>query len=237
MKNKKAYIAIGIICVVLAMAITVQFRTMKGEGSAVSLSFVDSELKDNLLQWKEKAEKAEEELESSTLQLEKIRQASTTNDNSAKEKEEELSLYNMLLGLTDVTGEGITLTVKDSTTETTSIDLNNLIVHDTDLRSLVNELANAGAEAVSINDERIVNSTSITCAGNVIQINGNKVGSPFVIKAIGNQESLYGAITRSGGFTYMLKARSINVEVKKSTNIQISKFSGALTQKTLQSQN
>lgn len=237
MKNTKAYISIAIICVVLATAITLQIRTMKKENSVVSQAFANSELKDSLLEWKEKSENAEKDLEKSAKELEEIRQASTTNDNSAEEKQEELKKYNQLLGLTDVKGNGIIITVSDSSNDNTSIDLSSLIVHDADLRNLVNELANAGAEAISINDERIASSTCITCAGNVIQINGNKVGSPFVIKAIGNQESLYGAITRPGGYTYMLKARSIQVESKKASNIEISKFTGALTQKYMKSTN
>lgn len=231
MKNKNTYIAIGIICVVLASAITLQVRTMKRESSAVSLSFANSELKDSLLEWKEKSERAQFELEQSTKKLEEIRKASTQNGENSSDKQAELKRYNMLLGLTDVSGNGITLTVSDSSGESGLIDMSSLIVHDTDLRSLVNELANAGAEAIEINGERIVNSTCITCAGNVIQINGNKVGSPFVIKAIGNQETLYGAITRAGGYAYMLKSRSIEVESKKASNIKISKYTGALTQK------
>lgn len=237
MKNTKAYMSIAIICVVLATAITLQIRTMKKENSVVSQAFANSELKDSLLEWKEKSENAEKDLEKSAKELEEIRQASTTNDNSAEEKQEELKKYNQLLGLTDVKGNGIIITVSDSSNDNTAIDLSSLIVHDADLRNLVNELANAGAEAISINDERIVSATCITCAGNVIQINGNKVGSPFVIKAIGNQESLYGAITRPGGYTYMLKARSIQVESKKANNIEISKFTGALTQKYMKSTN
>ncbi len=234
MKNKSAYIAIGIVCVVLAAAITVQVRTMQGENSAVSQAFANSELKDSLLEWKERSDNAEADLEQSVKRLEELRQTSTENGNSSAEKQEELKTYNQLLGLTDVTGEGITMTVTDSIQTNTAIDMNNLIVHDSDLRSLVNELANAGAEAISINDERIVNTTAITCAGNVILINGNKVGSPFTIKAIGNQESLYGAITRAGGYTYGLTARSIQVDTRKSDNVQISRYTGALSFKYAQ---
>ena len=229
MKNKNAYIAIGLVCIVLATALTIQIRTMQGENSAVSQAFANSELKDSLLEWKEKSDNAEVDLEKSVEKLEELRKTSTANGNSSEEKQNELKTYNQILGLTDVTGEGITLTVTDSMQTTNAIDMNNLIVHDSDLRSLVNELSNAGAEAISINDERIVSTTAITCAGNVILINGNKVGSPFIIKAIGNQESLYGAITRAGGYTYGLKARSIQVETKKSNNIQISKYTGALS--------
>ncbi len=231
MKNKNAYIAIGLVCIVLATALTVQIRTMQGENSAVSQAFANSELKDTLLEWKEKSDNAENDLEASIKKLEQLRDTSTANGNSSEEKQEELKKYNQILGLTDVTGEGIVLTVTDSAQSSNAIDMNNLIIHDSDLRSLVNELSNAGAEAISINDERIVNTTAITCAGNVILINGNKVGSPFTIKAIGNQASLYGAITRAGGYTYGLKARSIQVETKKVNNIQISRYTGALTQK------
>ena len=231
MKNKNAYIAIGIVCVVLGAALTVQIRTMQGENSAVAQAFANSELKDSLLEWKEKSENAEKDLEESIKKLEKLRDTSTANGNSSEEKQEELKKYNQILGLTDVIGEGIVMTVTDSAQSSTAIDMNNLIIHDSDLRSLVNELSNAGAEAISINDERIVSTTAITCAGNVILINGNKVGSPFTIKAIGSQASLYGAITRAGGYTYGLKARSIQVETKKVNNIQISRYTGALTQK------
>ena len=84
MKNTKAYISIAIICVVLATAITLQIRTMKKENSVVSQEFANSELKDSLLEWKEKSENAEKDLEKSAKELEEIRQASTTNDNSAE---------------------------------------------------------------------------------------------------------------------------------------------------------
>ena len=224
MKNKNTYIAIAIVCVILTMAITVQVRTMKKEESSVSVKLANSELKDNLLKWKEKSENAQESLEKSTKELERIRQASTTGNNNSTQKGEELKKYNILLGLTDVIGEGITLTLSDSSGEAGTLDLSSLIVHDRDLK-------------ISINNERIVNTTCITCAGNVIQINGNKVGSPFVIKAIGNQASLYGAITRTGGYAYYLKSNSIGVDTKKSNNIQINKFSGALTQKSIKSTN
>lgn len=237
MKNKSACISIGIICVVLATAMTIQIRTMQKENSAVSQAFANSELKDSLLEWKEKSDNAEDNLEKSIARLEEVRKASTSNDNSSAEKQEELKKYNQLLGITDVQGEGIVITVTDSAQDSTAMDLNNLIVHDSDLRSLVNELANAGAEAISINDERIVSTTAITCAGNVILINGNKVGSPFEIKAIGNQESLYGAITRAGGYAYALKARSVQVDAKKSNNVEIAKYTGALTQKYMGNNN
>ena len=71
MKQKSIRIAMGIICFVLALAITVQIRTMKLENSVVSQSFANDELKDSLLKWKEKYEKSSEKLSESSKELEK----------------------------------------------------------------------------------------------------------------------------------------------------------------------
>ena len=78
-------------------------------------------------------------------------------------------------------------------------------------------------EAISINDKRITGTTAITCAGNVIQVNGEKVGSPFIIKAIGQKDLLYGEVTKNGGTIYKLKKYGVITEIKKSDNIEISK--------------
>ena len=92
-------------------------------------------------------------------------------------------------------------------------------------------LTDVRGEAISINGQRIVPSTSITCAGTVIQVNNEIVGSPFVIKVIGNQDMINNII-RSGGYAYTLKKDyGINVDVKKSDDIKIEKYNGVLTQK------
>ncbi len=231
MDKKSVKIAMGIVCLALALTITLQLRTMKKETSEVSQTFTNDELKDSVLQWKEKYEKAVDKLETTNKQLEKVRTTASSNTSESEEKAKQLKTNNTLLGLTNVKGNGITITVKDSQATVATDDISKYLVHDGDLRELVNELANAGAEAIEINGERIVNSTCITCAGNVISINGARVSSPFVIKAIGNQETLYGALTRPGGYVQLLKDQTIPTEVKKVSNIQIKKFDGTLTDK------
>ena len=71
--------------------------------------------------------------------------------------------------------------------------------------------------------EFFINTTSITCAGNVAQINGEKVGAPFIIKAIGNSETLYEALNRPGGYIELLNESGIVSNIKKSNNIKIEK--------------
>lgn len=230
-KSIGSRIGMGIVCFVLTLAITIQIKTMKMENSIVSQSFADDELKDSLLSWKEKYDKEVERLADSEKDLENMRKTSTTNISNSAEKTEKLKQNNLLLGLTKVKGDGIVITLKDAQSGSQIEDASNLIIHDGDLREIVNELANAGAEAIEINGERIVNSTYILCAGNVILVNGEKVSSPCTIKAIGQQEKLYGALERAGGTIQQMRMNKMPIEIKKTSNIEIAKYNGALTKK------
>ena len=182
-------------CIVLTGGISVQLKTIKEATKAVGSSLVESELKEEVLRWKEDYENIYEELENKELELEKARQESTRENGRLKELQQELDETNRLLGLTEVTGEGIVLTVKDNdgtTLKELGLDLNQALVHDEDLRQLVNELKNSGAEAISINGQRIMSTTAINCSGAVVTINNIKINSPFEIRAIGNVYSLGG---------------------------------------------
>lgn len=219
-------IMLAVVCFILTLAITLQFRTMSKQDSKVSQIFQNDELKDTLLQWQERYNDMTKQLEKSSKELEQKRTVATQKDDTSKAKTDELNKNNMLLGLTDVTGEGVIVTAADGQVSKVTDNDAEFLVHDGDLREIVSELSNAGAEAISINDQRIVNSTCITCAGNVISINGEKVSSPFVIKAIGNQESLFG-INRPGGYLSLMKDYT-KVDLKKVSNITIKKFDGAI---------
>ena len=188
MKKKKVIITLGVMCFILTLSISIQIRTIKSTSSTVSQTLADDSLRDEVLKWKEKYDDAYKQLEDSEKELAKTREASTKDNSEYTQKEEEIKNNNNVLGLTNVTGSGVIITLKDNSNVTAdslsaldSIDY--YLVHDMDLRTIVNELNNAGAEAISINDQRIVQTTSITCEGVIIQVNGETVGSPFQIKA------------------------------------------------------
>lgn len=238
MNKKQIAIILGIVCMLLTIGIFIQIKTTKSTNQVVSQSFTNNDLRDQVLKWKEKYDDVYKELEEAEKTLETVRQAATANTENSEEKEQELKQNNMLIGLTDVVGEGVTVTMKDNnnvTAETISPtdDISRYLVHDLDLRTIVNELENAGAEAISINGQRIVSTTSITCEGNVININGEKVSSPFVIKAIGQSLRLYSALIRAGGYVEALNTTGIVTTVKQSDNIQIPKYTGIISSKYL----
>ena len=227
-KQKSYRVLIALVTIILTASITLQIRTMKKASSEISFAFVNDELKDTLLSWREKYQEAERNLENSNKELAEARKNAASRTHETEEIAAKLKINNMLLGLTDVTGNGIQIKVEDSKVTLITEDINMYLVHDADLREILNELSNAGAEAVEINGERIIGTTCITCAGNIISINGTRISSPFIIKAIGNQETLYGAITRPGGYIQLMQNQTIPTEVKKMQNMGINKYSGVL---------
>ena len=97
MDKKSVKIAMGIVCLALALTITLQLRTMKKETSEVSQTFTNDELKDSVLQWKEKYEKAVDKLETTNKQLEKVRTTASSNTSESEEKAKQLKTNNTLL--------------------------------------------------------------------------------------------------------------------------------------------
>lgn len=102
-----------------------------------------------------------------------------------------LETQKMIAGLTKVAGEGLKIEFNDSNTAEASEET---IVHAADLRDIINLLWSSGAEAVSINDQRIVFTTDVDCVVNTILINNTKISSPFVIKSIGNNDRFRAAL-------------------------------------------
>jgi uncharacterized protein YlxW (UPF0749 family) len=223
MKNKiKISIVLGIMCFALTAGICIQIKTVKNSNSTVSQSYTENNLRAEVLKYKEKYDNKIKELE------EEIQKA-TENNSELSDAQEQIKVGNKILGLSEVKGPGVTITVKDSDVEATNlVDSSKYLVHDKDILDIVNELKNAGAEAISINDERIVLTTSIICGGNVININEEKIGSPFVIKAIGLPETLAN-LSRPDGTLARLKERKIKVELQKNNDITIPKYTGVFS--------
>ena len=232
MNKKRNIIVIGIVCCILTFGIAVQLRTIDNTNTMVSKTSENTELRDSAIKWKEKYDQSIANLENAENELKNIRQSATQNNPEAIEKEIELANNNVNWGLTDVTGPGVIITLSDNENATSeniglTEDIRDYLVHDSNLREVIRKLKNSGAEAISINDQRLVFNTWVTCSGNVIRVNGVKVGSPFEIKAIGSPELLYGNLEQT---IKKLNDLGIIVNIEKKDNINIIKYSGTIQQ-------
>ena len=127
-----------------------------------------------------------------------------------------------MLGENAVTGEGII--IKMSNTGTSKIDAD-------DLLELVNILKNAGAEAISINEQRIVyDSYIVTINGaNHINVNGEAIAAPFTIKAIGNTTYLESSVAqKSYGYIDSKNSEGKQVTLERGANITIPAYKSDL---------
>lgn len=100
-------------------------------------------------------------------------------------------------GLTERRGPGIRITLSDAPEDvinSTTGDVNPLLVHQQDIQAVVNALWKGGASAVTIEGQRVISTTGIRCEGNSVQLQGVPYPAPYVIEAVGDQGALLTAI-------------------------------------------
>ena len=227
---KKIAITLGSVCFILVIAIFIQIKTVASITNEEGISLNDnSELRDEVLKWRQAYKDAYKQLEGAEERLENARtQASAASeiDNSVKDQ---IKKNSQLLGLTEVKGSGIIIKLDDNREVNAEdvIDISSYVVHDGDLLHIVNELFNAGADAISINGKRIVQTTAIMCDGNIIRINDEIVGVPIEIKAIGYPERLYyNVAVRQGGYLKLMARDGVVVDIEKAENLTMPKYEG-----------
>ena len=239
MKKQQIAITLGIVCFILCVGAAIQIKTIQNtNNTTLAKTLVEDGLRDEVLKWKEKYDAVYAEFDNSEEKLEELREQVAQSGTSSSKNEEEMKQNNTYLGLTNVEGPGVVITLKDkqvtpSEVKESIVDLNYFLIHYSDILAIVNELKNAGAEAISVNGQRIVSTSSITCEGTVIKVNGEKIGAPFTIKAIGSPDLLYG-LNRTGGYIWKINETGAIAEIKKSNDIKIEKYTGVLSTKYMQ---
>ena len=132
-------------------------------------------------------------------QIETLKQNGTTTDVKVDEQ------LMMRAALTNVKGSGVSVLIEDSLKPIQSGENPNLfVIHDEDILRIVNELRAGGAEAIAINDQRLIGTSEIRCPVLLLQLMESLWG-PFVVKAIGDPKTLNSALTMRGGVVDSLK--------------------------------
>ncbi len=224
--------SIGIACIILGIMVSLLFKTYKREGSLPTLWTQREDLA-KMVKYLEK--------ERNKLQMDLNIARQTINkyeENSSKGKVEYSTIRNNLVqsrqeaGLTSVHGPGIIVRLNDSPIKPKDgDDPNYYIVHDVDLMALVNELWASGAEAVSINDQRMVMTSPIRCVGPTITVNTVRLTPPYIVKAIGPSSTLETGLRYTGGFLDSMSPnmdRGVEIRISKNDDIIIPAYKGSL---------
>jgi len=139
-------------------------------------------------------------------QIEEMSSTLNTDVDELNELQQEISTARLLAGATPLNGYGLVITFDDNHTISTNNDANTQIIHYQDLLYIVNELRRSGAEAISINDQRLIASSEIRCVGNTILVNTTRLAPPYEIKALGNPQLLLEGVQSSDTYTKLYAA-------------------------------
>ncbi|MBQ0105368.1 MAG: DUF881 domain-containing protein [Armatimonadetes bacterium] len=224
-KHKSWLIQITILCFLLGVLISLTLKTQiqaTKEGLPGRMSDSGEVIKYFSIQAKE----LESHLEEQKAINEKLVKQQSKGIATSAPLINLLNKTKKLAGTCDLHGPGLILTLTDSpkaSDPTTQGPIDHLLVHAEDILIIVNELNNAGAEAVSVNDKRITSRTSIRCAGTQILINQDIVAVPFVINAIGNPDDLYAGVNLPGNRVSDLNILGM-ITLKKSEDITVKAY-------------
>lgn len=211
---------------ILGILISVYIKTLDPNKVYITLE-EKKEIENEIEHTKEEITKLRIMLNEQKYTLEEYEKVLNDENKSIKElMEYELNYLKVLSGYTEVKGPGIIVTIIDSEKELENgQNPNDLIVHDIDILRILNDFKKAGAEAISINGERILPTSKIKCSGATITVNETTYGQPFKIKAIGDVDILKASMISPGSYADLLKkVYGINIQIDEKNDIIINSY-------------
>ena len=209
---------IALVCVLIGFMVAVQFRTAQDGKGSLSQQRIE-EISDRLLQTEHERDELGEELR-------KMQAAAIEAGNR-----EDQDMLRYRAALVPLEGEGVIVRMDDSTKPVKAGENPNLyVIHDDDLLRVINELRAAGAEAISVNGQRLTGISEIRCAGPTLSVNNVRSSAPFEIRAIGDKKSRENSLRMRGGVVETLSVWGIQLDIKVSDDVYIPPYRGSIRQ-------
>ncbi|GAB2678125.1 DUF881 domain-containing protein [Thalassiella azotivora] len=136
--------------------------------------------------------------------------------------------------LVAVEGPGLEVVLDDAPTDVPvpdGIGPDDLVVHQQDLQAVVNALWGAGAEAMTLMDQRVVSTSAVRCVGSTLRLQGQVYSPPYVVRAIGDPGALQDALDASpqvAVYREYVRAVGLGYDVSRRDSISMPGFEGAL---------
>lgn len=224
-------ITIGIASLALMLVMFMQFKVVEQTDITGIENMRESDLRVELTDWQTKYEELNERYQEVVAKIEEYQNETESGEETAQLLETELAQLNMILGKTDVEGEGIEITIQDNEGAQLSEDATVKAITEEDLLIILQELWGAGAEAISINGKRITAMSDVVSLQYFLKVNGDRIISPYVIKVIGNQSYLESSVRGKGGHVDELEELGHTVTIVKNRRVKIDKYEGEITTK------
>lgn len=215
---------VAILCILFGILITAQWRSIPARVMNPIAPYVS--LKDT----KDSLYEEQSQLKNEIADLQKLIEENQKNsENSTLTKVElaDLRAKKAQAGLTKLNGPGVIINLDDSKMTPATEDS---IVHAADVRDSLNLLWGAGAEAISINGQRVVINTAVDCIVNTILINNIRISTPIRIEAIGDQNLMYSRLTDVNALSDIYRRRAdqgLKFDISKNNDITVPIFDGS----------
>ncbi len=225
----KDRIVVGFVCVVLGIGMATQYKLIQNNYlNGLSPSKRQSDLTNEYINLKKEKDRLIVKLEESQNILITLEAAASEKNDTIKDLQEKIADYEILAGMRAVIGPGVVITIDnppgDFFNENGKVEERYI-----EILSLVNELNSSGAEAISINEQRIISLSGIRTAGRELIINGVPQTAPIVVRAIGKKQALEGSITPRGGIVATIReGTKLLVDVKVMDEVKIPKYTGTI---------
>jgi len=207
-------VSIITVCIIFGVIIGIQLNTIVGGDSA----FLHKEIEiQELTELKKTTEDIKERITSFKNRVEELEKERADESVPLKKLKLTVDEYKSLAGYSAVSGPGIII-VLESNMET---NIAEVMEGKRYLINLINELKIFGAEVLSINNYRVVGRTEVTLAGNHINVNGTSIAQPYIIQAIGDQDSFRRYIEHGTILFELMKLDGITSNIKFSDNVKI----------------
>lgn len=225
------HLSLVLVCVVLGFLLATSFNTQQRYREAI-----DTPRKNDLINRIHSLEKERDRLKD---EIDRDRSQIAIYEKSAAENEGNLASYmkasdkiRKAAGLTELKGPGVIVTLGDNQNYPKEDDPNNYIIHDYDIRLVVNSLWAGGAQAISVNGQRLISTSSIRCAGGTILVNTNRQVSPYEIRAVGKPAVLMNALNADLNTKRLLNEvknfYGLQADVVQSKSVLVPGYTGGL---------
>lgn len=218
---------LSVILLVLGGLLGMQVHTQSQRGE-MEIGRRTSALGEMLRSNQTQVEAYKKEISDLRASLAKYESQAANDQGMTKLISEELQSSRAALGLVPLKGPGIILEISDSTLPALKgVDAEPFLVHDYDLIQLANELWADGAEAVSVNGQRLVTGSSIICSGRLVQVNHVAISAPFVFNVIGNVDNLVSGLNIRNGVLDTMRGWGFKVKLTPKEEVQVPAISVA----------
>lgn len=225
--HRPALVAVFVVLgLLIAVALNTTIRLAEARPSR------SSDLVDVVRSMESQRRDLQDQLAASRAELTALEQTAAEETGLSTSFAQKLGQVRESAGLSAVRGPGVEVVLGDGVHVKPGADPNDYLIHDTDIAAVVNALFVGGAEAVDVNGERLVATTPIRCAGTTILVNSTRLGSPYVIRAIGEPAALEAAIlgddVASLVFTAYAQEFGLNVSIRRADDHTVAAFRGSM---------